>query len=139
MKLCTKCGITKEISEFNKNKTKPDGLQSKCKECHRKYTREHYKKHKAKYKTKASDYKQRNKDFLEKLKKTLKCSKCGESRHYVLDYHHIDPRQKDFNITWMCHNSYSIKNIKAEINKCIPLCSNCHRELHYLERQSNAD
>ncbi len=34
-KVCNKCGTEKQISEFHKNRTKPDGLQCHCKECKR--------------------------------------------------------------------------------------------------------
>ena len=32
-KTCTKCGEVKPFSEFNKNKSKPDGLGSECRAC----------------------------------------------------------------------------------------------------------
>jgi hypothetical protein len=35
MKKCYKCNIIKENNEFNKDKTRPDGLQSKCRSCDR--------------------------------------------------------------------------------------------------------
>jgi L-lactate utilization protein LutC len=34
-KICTKCGLEKPTSEFNKNKLKKDGLQSECRDCHK--------------------------------------------------------------------------------------------------------
>lgn len=33
MKICTKCNVEKELSEFYKDKSKKDGLSSSCKEC----------------------------------------------------------------------------------------------------------
>jgi len=33
MKKCSKCGIIKSEGEFQKDKTKKDGLQGKCKAC----------------------------------------------------------------------------------------------------------
>ena len=33
MKECTKCKATKDVSEFHKNKTRPDGLEYWCKSC----------------------------------------------------------------------------------------------------------
>jgi predicted HNH restriction endonuclease len=30
-----------------------------------------------------------------------------------------------------------IKITTEELKKCIPICSNCHREFHYLEKQNN--
>lgn len=33
MKLCTKCNKSQSLSNFSKNKAKPDGLQGWCKDC----------------------------------------------------------------------------------------------------------
>ena len=33
MKICTKCGQSKPLTDFHKNKSKPDGLKSQCKAC----------------------------------------------------------------------------------------------------------
>ena len=33
MKKCTRCKVEKELGEFQKNKGRPDGLQSCCKSC----------------------------------------------------------------------------------------------------------
>lgn len=41
MKLCNKCGIIKELSQFNKCKANPDGLQFSCKQCAANYRRAH--------------------------------------------------------------------------------------------------
>lgn len=38
MKACSTCKVVKALSEFNRNATKPDGLQPRCKACRR----EHY-------------------------------------------------------------------------------------------------
>ena len=62
-----------------------------------------------------------------------KCQKCGESRGYVLDYHHIDPNQKENTVARMTSNNYTLDKVYVEIEKCICLCANCHREFHYLE------
>ena len=67
------------------------------------------------------------------IKSSTGCAKCGEKRPYVLDFHHIDPSIKDADIARMTSNSNKVENIQKEIDKCIVLCSNCHREFHYLE------
>lgn len=41
MKKCTKCGETKELSEFHNDLKQKDGLRSWCKECVRAYAAEH--------------------------------------------------------------------------------------------------
>jgi hypothetical protein len=42
-KKCCKCGLSKDLKSFSKNKKKKDGYNSTCKECHSKYRKEHYK------------------------------------------------------------------------------------------------
>lgn len=62
--------------------------------------------------------------------KGSKCEICGYDRCVqALEFHHLDPNTKDFNISskW---NSKSWETIQAELDKCILVCSNCHREIH---------
>mgnify|MGYP000607183366 CR=1 FL=1 len=37
MKTCSKCKITKELSEFSNNKNEKDGIQRECKQCQKEY------------------------------------------------------------------------------------------------------
>jgi hypothetical protein len=69
----------------------------------------------------------RNK-FLE-YKKTLSCNRCGIDDHRILEFHHVG--DKDHNISNMVNHGYGWSRIKEEINKCIPLCCNCHRLEHW--------
>lgn len=57
------------------------------------------------------------------------CCKCGYNKcHRAIDYHHI--KDKKYEIS-TAYRYKSIKDLKLEAFKCIPLCSNCHREFHY--------
>jgi 5-methylcytosine-specific restriction endonuclease McrA len=58
------------------------------------------------------------------------CQVCGYDRCIeALEFHHLDPMQKDFGIS---HKGYtrSWVKVKEEADKCILLCANCHREVH---------
>jgi hypothetical protein len=58
------------------------------------------------------------------------CCKCGYKKCMAaLDFHHIDPEEKDVNFRTMLYWKWERR--KKEIDKCILVCSNCHRELHY--------
>lgn len=59
------------------------------------------------------------------------CVKCGETRPYVIDFHHINPDEKRFNISTRATH-YSVKTVKDELKKCVCLCRNCHIEFHYI-------
>ena len=62
-----------------------------------------------------------------------KCQICGYNKcHASLDFHHLDPNKKDINF-YNFKSKFS-KKLKTELDKCILLCSNCHRELHYNEK-----
>jgi 5-methylcytosine-specific restriction endonuclease McrA len=59
-----------------------------------------------------------------------KCERCGYSKYVgALDFHHVDPSQKDFAIASKGYTR-SWEKVINELDKCIMLCSNCHREVH---------
>lgn len=65
MKICSKCGIEKELEEFHKDKQKKDGLCSKCKNCTIDRQKEYYKENKEQSK----EYYQVNKEEIKQQKK----------------------------------------------------------------------
>ena len=59
-----------------------------------------------------------------------KCERCGYSRCLeALDFHHTDPTKKDFSISSKGYTR-SWKRVQAELDKCVMICANCHREVH---------
>lgn len=135
LKYCYKCDSDKPIDDFHKNPSKKDGLQNMCKECRKKYHRNHYLNNKEKYIE--NSHKNRNLliDWFVNEKKKLKCEKCGDDRWWVLDFHHIDPNEKDTDVSILVRNGNK-ERLKIEMNKCMVLCANCHRDLHYNENAS---
>jgi len=132
MKKCTKCLLEKNESEFSTNKQKKDGLNYKCKECQREYFKQHYEKNKQYYIDKAAEQKKQNTEINRKLKTEAKkngCVTCGENHPAALDFHHIDKNTKYKSISKM--GEHPPTQVQKEINKCIVLCSNCHRKLHW--------
>lgn len=63
-------------------------------------------------------------------KKTIVCSKCGESDYRCLQFHHRDPSKKTRDVSTLARHGYSQKRIMDEIAKCDVLCVNCHRLSH---------
>jgi uncharacterized protein YnzC (UPF0291/DUF896 family) len=49
-KICSKCKLEKNISEFWKEKKKKDGLQIYCKDCCKKIRKEYFKEYKKPFK-----------------------------------------------------------------------------------------
>ena len=118
-KICSKCGIEKAITEYHKNGFDAQGNQKYrgyCKECA--------------CKTEAARYRAKQ-EFVNAQKK--ECVKCGDKREYVLDFHHKDPNEKEFTIGRT--GTRMTMALQNEIDKCVVLCANCHREFHYLEKQ----
>lgn len=59
-----------------------------------------------------------------------RCEVCGYDRCVeALDFHHNDLSSKKFGISEKGYIQ-SWKKVVEELNKCILICANCHRELH---------
>lgn len=127
MKVCTTCNKNKKDSEFNKKGT---SFQAKCKQCNSDYLKEHYKASPDYYLKKNQKRKAETRLFITSLR--LKCSKCPEDHPSCLDFHHLG--DKELNIAEMANQGASKQRILKEVSKCVVLCSNCHRKLHYEER-----
>lgn len=159
-KICKICKENKKIEDFAIQNAKTGALRALCKECYKAYRkerrscperveeqkkkcREAYAKNKEYYIQKASEYQKKlpkeirkkyvTKSRLKKQKewrdwkKTLKCSKCEENDYCCLEFHHVDPSKKDGLITKL---RFSKIKLEKELQKCIILCSNCHRKEH---------
>lgn len=62
------------------------------------------------------------------------CEKCGYDKCIAaLEFHHLDPSKKDFSIS-QDGSTRSFEKIKIELDKCIMVCANCHREIHDKQR-----
>lgn len=115
-KVCSKCNKELPFSDFHKNGFSSNGEQKYrgyCKKCASKKESERYRL---------------KREYVNKQK--IACQKCGETRFYTLDFHHKDAKVKDFTIGRFKRGN--LQTIQNEIDKCIVLCSNCHREFHYL-------
>jgi len=103
------------------------------KEHHNKLAREAYHRNKYKHKEKRRIYNRVRKQIL-KVKaieyKGGKCEICrGVFHPSSYDFHHIDPSKKDYQPSASLDRNWEIASL--ELDKCILICSNCHRELHF--------
>jgi 5-methylcytosine-specific restriction endonuclease McrA len=58
-----------------------------------------------------------------------KCIGCGYNRYQgALELHHVNPSEKGFGIGDKGYTR-SWAKVKAELDKCVLLCANCHREV----------
>ena len=157
-KVCAKCGIEKDNSEFRLDNKSKDKLGCWCKECDKEYKRiyyhqnkdkingirrdkykndseyklkqqlankESYIKHKSSYRSVSDAYRNELQVFVDNLK--TPCCKCGETRLWLLQFHHVDPKEKLFQI----QATHSKEKLEEEAKKCVCLCANCHTEYHH--------
>lgn len=90
--------------------------------------KKYYEKNKLKIYTKK---RQRIKNYKNELVKLLggKCQTCGYNKSFAaLDFHHKSDKEQ---LVSVLLNGSSKEKLLKEANKCILLCANCHRELHY--------
>ena len=112
-KACPSCGEEKSITDFY-NRRDGKGTSSYCKTCTNNQTL-----------LRQRNLKQQCIEY-----KGGSCISCGYDKYQgALEFHHLDSSQKDFNLSNVKHYSFTNK-IKEELDKCILLCSNCHREIH---------
>lgn len=117
-KVCPTCNQNKPITDFHKRGNDSHLYQYQCKNCRNISCKKKYRN----IKQKCIDY------------KGGKCEKCGYNKcQAALDFHHIDPTEKNFQISQFQFfdwgkNKYKIIN---ELDKCMLICANCHREIHY--------
>lgn len=64
MKKCSKCKQVKSSKEFNKNRSKADGLHGWCKSCRKQGRIKYYQKNKKRLNRMSIDYYYQNKDYL---------------------------------------------------------------------------
>ena len=111
MQNCSTCSI--ELNENTGYKRTKTRWQSRCRNCFNAYCIERWRqrKHKA-----------------VEVKGGC-CQHCGYAKYYgALEFHHLDPGEKDMD--WSKMRKTSWNNILTELDNCILLCANCHREEH---------
>jgi hypothetical protein len=95
----------------------------RCKKC----SVENVQKRRYKLKEKAVEY------------KGGKCELCGYDKCIdALEFHHKNPDEKDFGISQK-GITRKWEQIKDELDKCICVCANCHREIHSKEHKELKD
>ena len=87
LKECYKCGETKPVSEYHKNKSRADGLQYKCRSCAKSYQKKRYQNNKERLIKNAKEYYEANKE------RKLEYGR----QYYQANKERIHKRQKKYN------------------------------------------
>lgn len=110
-KICSICEVL--LTDKNSYHKTKDKLHSYCKKCFNSFCRDRWIK---------------IKKWCMELKGG-KCIKCGYNKYYgALEFHHVEKKDKEFNFKKF--RSLKKEKLLKELNKCILLCSNCHKEEH---------
>lgn len=97
------------------------------------YKKKHYKENKSKVYRSVELRRADMREWFQGVKLKLQCANCGFAHPAALDFHHHSDDKED-TVTVLLHRGKSKENILAEMNKCTPLCANCHRIHHYNKR-----
>jgi hypothetical protein len=130
-KECCICKQKLDPVNFNKNKTKSDGLQSQCRSCNREKSRRYYASNREKHFKATNARKQKivknNRQYVYDYIVKIGCVDCGENYPACCDFDHVTG-DKTGNISRMIHRGCSLNTIIKEISKCVVRCANCHRK-----------
>lgn len=125
------------MSECRECKSEYDEYGQKvrlCKPCRREYNRIYHKNRSAESKAnKQKNQKIRKARILNEVreyKSAHGCKHCDEKESVCLEFHHTNSDEKEYNISDAIAKGLSIKSLMVEIEKCIVVCSNCHKKIH---------
>lgn len=125
----------KRYYEANKEKihTRQKIYDETHKEELKKYRKKYEQEHKEELKKYSKEYRDKNmQDFIATYKKGKCCEICGYKEYpEILQFHH----KTDKSFTISTHKFMKPELLKAEIEKCILLCPNCHMWLHFKENK----
>ena len=125
-KICSKCGVEKEISNFRKEKRTKIGLQSKCKQCEKEYRLKNHEKYnnymKEYYKNNKEELLQKSKIYREKHKeeKRLQDKKYRQEHRKELNKKQLERKENDpiyrlkCNVRGMIKNSFRRRGFKKK-------------------------
>ena len=99
------------------------------------YKKRHYEANKAAYITKSKNNRAKRKKDWDAFKASQKCSHCGVQHPALIDFHHVIRDGDKQSVNKLVADGRFTRAME-EIKKCIPLCANCHRMLHWEEAQT---
>lgn len=106
----------------------PDKRKEKQKE----YGKRWYQKNREKHITTSRVQKQRARESWIAFKSQFSCAHCGVKHPAVIDFHHL-VRDETYQSVFQLAANGAYKAAREEASKCLALCANCHRLLHFEE------
>jgi hypothetical protein len=102
------------------------------------YKKAHYQRNKEAIQARIARNKRIGKDKWLQYKSQQSCVVCGASHPAIIDFHHVVRDGTQQSVNRMAADSRWLA-IYKEIEKCVPLCSNCHRIGHFWETHNDAE
>lgn len=97
------------------------------------YRKKHYEKNRIAISAKVQERKRNLRKQFAEYKATLRCTQCGESHPATLDFHHVVRHPSNRKINELLKRGAVARAMQEIEEKCIVLCSNCHRKHHWNE------
>lgn len=129
MKTCTSCKVEKPETEYHKCSRFASGLMSQCKVCHKGHNKRHYQENAQIYKDRAAAGYNSAHELVRFIKEEGKCEICSTTGWWRLAFHHKEQDDKVLEISLM----RSLRQVLAELPKCMLVCHNCHADIHHGE------
>lgn len=98
----------------------------------RKNTNSWYQRNREKHMQATAKNKARYREMWVEYKSNQSCVHCGASHPAIIDFHHV-LRGNSKKVHKLAANGAYKQAVKEAEEKCITLCSNCHRILHWNE------
>ena len=127
--ICSTCKGEFPDDQFNWLSRPQNKRKSFCRVCDRACRARCYRKHRTRQ---IQEVQLRSKKRLQQLsewKATVGCQVCKETDPCCLDFHHLNPSDKEFSISEALAKR-SMASILDEIKKCVLVCKNCHAKIH---------
>ena len=89
-------------------------------------------------------YVKRAQEYVLEILRQSSCVDCNEDDPVVLDFDHVDRKEKFRSVAKLIRQGAAIVKLQAEIDKCVVRCANCHRrktakELGWFRYQEKSD
>jgi hypothetical protein len=137
MKVCTKCGISKDEEKDFSWSIRGIKRHSACNSCRSAERSAYYERHKEKelkYKWERQVLtREEARHYVFTYLSNHPCVDCGEADPMVLTFDHVRGTKK-MNISQMVNQGYSLDAIQQEIDKCEIRCGNCHMRVEKQRR-----
>lgn len=97
------------------------------------YSKRWYEKNKKLQIERVNAYKKKKREEWQAYKAEQSCAHCGLQHPAVIDFHHVVRDKTKQSVNKLAQWGKWKKARKEAEEKCIPLCANCHRILHWNE------